>query len=336
MAEAPKLTFCCELPEGELGALFAAPGVIEDLQAMGAGVSLGLLDLSEGRAGVVRRLHQAGVPVIGWLLLPKEQGYWFNINNVAQAAARYEAFRAWTAANDLAWAGVALDVEPDVEEMAALMKEPARLLPTLLQRVFAGDERILHAEAAYDALVARIRQDGHRITSYQFPFVLDERRAGSTLLRRLAGLVDLSVDQEVLMIYTSFLRAFGPPLLDSYAREAQTVAVGSTGGGVQLEGAPEIEPLAWDELARDLRLAWRWRRDIHVFSLEGCVQQGFLGRLKDFQWDAPVAVPEGAEEAETFRRVLRAGLWASKHPLWVIAGLAGLLWALSRLRRLRR
>jgi len=40
---------------------------------------------------------------------------------------------------------------------------------------------------------------------------------------------------------------------------------------------------------RDLRMAARACGDVSMFSLEGCVQQGFLARLLGFDWDGPVA-----------------------------------------------
>ncbi len=50
----PHLAFFCELEAGPLLDLFADPGVIRDLRALGAAVSLALLDLDAERAGVVR------------------------------------------------------------------------------------------------------------------------------------------------------------------------------------------------------------------------------------------------------------------------------------------
>src|SRR3712207_4042140 len=91
-----RLTFFCELEAAPLREIFADPAVMEHLVEMRASVSLGLLDLSAERADGVRRLHAAGIPVIAWQLLPAEQGYWFNLDNAPQAAARYEAFREWT------------------------------------------------------------------------------------------------------------------------------------------------------------------------------------------------------------------------------------------------
>ncbi|NOZ27396.1 MAG: hypothetical protein GXP39_05000 [Chloroflexi bacterium] len=329
----PRLTFFCELEADALQELFSGSKVINDLKALDASVSLGILDLSSERAKVVRRLNKAGIPVIAWLLLPKSQGYWFNQNNASQAAARYVAFKAWTAEHDLRWAGVGLDIEPDFREARQLAVNRWQVLPRVLRRLF-DRERLRRAQIEYSALVAQIRADGYHVDSYLIPFIIDEREAGSSLLQRLGGLVDIPADREVLMLYTSYMRPRGPGFLWSYARDAQSVGVGVTGGGVEFEGVTLPPPLDWSEFARDLRLAHRWTHDIHVFSLEGCVQQGFLTRLRDFDWDQPVVPPLGmAEQTERFRKALRVGLWASAHPFTVLGGVAGVLWLFSRRRR---
>ena len=247
----PELTFFCELEAEALAELFADPAVLANVQALNAGISLGIVDLSPERADVVRRLNAAGVPVVAWLLLPEAQGYWFNLDNVAQASARYDEFRAWTVAHDLKWDGVGLDIEPDSNEIALLLTSPSRLIPRLFGRLFENDGRVLHGEAAYDALVQRIRADGYRVDSYQLPFIVDERRANSTLLRRLAGLALVpSADVEVLMLYSSMYRPAGAALLTSYGRDATAIGIGSTGGGVSFGDIDRIPPLSWEELSQ--------------------------------------------------------------------------------------
>jgi hypothetical protein len=82
--------------------------------------------------------------------------------------------------------------------------EPWGLVPRLLDRA-----RSARSKVAYRALVERIRADGWRVENYQFPMIADERRAGSTLLQRLA-LVDVTTDREVWMLYSSFLPELGP------------------------------------------------------------------------------------------------------------------------------
>lgn len=55
--------------------------MIEDLLALRARVALMLSDFSDERSAVVRQLNAASVPVIGILLLPVEQGYYFTADN---------------------------------------------------------------------------------------------------------------------------------------------------------------------------------------------------------------------------------------------------------------
>ncbi|HNT77977.1 MAG TPA: hypothetical protein PKH77_23435 [Anaerolineae bacterium] len=328
----PVLTFFCELDTPALTALFADPQVIADLQAIHAGVSLGLRDLSAERAAVVRRLNEAGIPASAWLLRPEEQGYWFNLDNAPQALAFYDDFLAWTAAQGLQWDGVGLDIEPDMRAMRRAFGGEWRVLLDILRRALDSG-RYLRGLLFYRRLVARIRADGYRVDSYEIPLMVDERRVKSVLLQRLFGLVSLDVDREVLMLYTSFLRPNGAGALWSYAPKAASVGVGSLGGGVTVGGVDQIAPLTWDEFTRDLLLAQRWCDALHVFSLEGAVKQGFLARLRDFDWTQAPAIPWAAfRGAERFRRVLRAGLWASAHPGVVIAGV-GILLSLLTLRR---
>jgi hypothetical protein len=296
-------------------------------------VGIGILDLSPDRALVVGKLNQAGIPVIAWLLLPMEQGYWFNAGNVHLATARYHAFKDWTEEYDLQWAGLGLDIEPDIREVERFEKDRSSFFLNLLYRLFDLEE-VRAAQAAYKALVSKMQQDGYRVDSYHIPLMIDERKAGSTLLQRLAGLADVTSDREVLMPYTSFLRPYGPGVLWSYAPDAQSIGVGSTGGGVQVAGLADVPALTWEELLRDLRLAKYWTDDIHVFSLEGCLRQGFLHRLIDFDWDGPVEIPyESARMIDQFRRVLRAFLWISARPFLLVMGLMGLVWLLVRFRQ---
>lgn len=192
----PRLTFACELDAARLTALFGDPGLIEDLRGLRARVVLMLSDYSGERASVVRRLNQAGVPVVGVPLVPTEQGY-------------------------------------------------------------------------------------------------------------------VRTDREVWMLYSSFMRRLGPRLLCTYGPESAAIAVGTTGGGPDVPGHPQMPVLSWQELARDLRLARRWTDDLYVHSLEGCVWQGFLPRLRTFDWTRSVVPPGGVWVAHASRRALRGVLRGS-------------------------
>jgi hypothetical protein len=328
----PRLTFACELDRARLPALFSDASVIEDLKALGAHVILMLSDLSPERAAVVQQLNAAGVPAVAVPLLPAEEGYYFTPDNTQRAVERYDEWKAWTAQHGLVWEGVGLDIEPEARFYQQIMDNPWGLVPMLLPRL-RDTERPRRAQAAYAALVDRIHADGYSVENYQFPLIADERRTGSTLLQRLLGLVDVRTDREVWMQYNSFIRTLGPGLLWSYGPEARALAVGTTGGGPDVPGHPPMPVVSWDELARDLRLARHWSDDLFIHSLEGCVWQGFLRRLRSFDWGQAVTPPKTTPLAEGLRRVLRGTLWASAHPWRVLSVVVGTTWLVSRWRR---
>ena len=322
----PKLTFFCELPAQELKNLFDGRFVIDDLKDLDASLSLGILDLSDERAEVVKRLNKAGVPVIAWLLLPEEEGYWFNVGNYDQAAARYVNFKAWTDQHDLQWDGVGLDIEMDINEMRQILeqKQGQEFASRLFKRL-ADKNRVRQAQRAYRALVDLIHADGYPVEGYHIPLITEERRAKSTVLQRTIGLVNLETDREVLMLYSSFLRPDGAAVLWSYAPSADSVGVGSTGGGVDIEGVIDVEPLTWQEFSRDLRLCTQREKPIHVFSLEGCVEQGFLSKLSTFDWEKTEPVPDSVNKVNFFRTGIGAGLWLIERPWVILVTLAALI-----------
>ncbi len=325
-----QITFFCELRAAELKKLFEDRFVFDDLKTLNAGISLGILDFSPERANVVQKLNRLGIPVTAWLLLPEEQGYWFNIGNHAEAAARYQAFKAWSEENKLEWAAVGLDIESDINELKCLTDDRGAIIQKALKRL--RDTRAYRvARKAYEALVAQIHADGYMVESYHFPLIVDDREAGSTVLQRVAGLVEVPVDREVLMLYSSFFRPRGHSILWSYAQKAQAIGIGNTGGGVQAGPLENVPYLTWDEFATDLRLARRSGKPIYVFSLEGCVRQGFLPRLVTFDWQADVDLPRTAL-VSAGRSGLRGLLWALERPLVILAGVAGVIGTLLMIR----
>ena len=328
----PQLTFFCELEPEPLTTLFADRQILGVLRSLHATISLGLIDLGPERAAVVRSLNRAGIPVVAWLLVPKTEGYWANSDNAPQMVTRYAEFRVWTARHGLVWAGVAIDVEPPYGDMQMAMERRALSLLLRVLRRAADTERLNRAAAIYATLVDQIHLDGYTVESYQLPFIVDERRAGARLLQRLFGLVDVRVDREVLMLYTSFTPTIGPGILWSYGHDVQGIGVGSTGGGVD-----GLKPLDWESFSRDLRLAHRKCASLYVFSLEGCASQGFLERLVRFDWEAPLPLPEeSARRVDRIRWAVRAVLWAGARPAVPLVGLGLVLVARRLARRKRR
>ena len=331
----PRLVFACELAAPRLQSLFADPAVISDLQELRAGVSLALIDLTPERAEVVRRLNQAGIPAIAWMALPREQGYYLNAGNAPQAEARFAAFQQWTAQYDLRWAAIGLDIEPNIQDFAALGGGSRwRLFPTLAARYF-DRARVARARLAYSQLIRRMQSQGYAVQTYQFPFMADERRVHSTLLERLFGLVDVRGNDEVLMIYTSFNHAAGSAVVWKYGPDAQTIVVGVTSGDPA--GNPKFAPLNWVELSDDLIVASHFTPAVGVYSLEGCVQKGFLARLKTMDWNRQVSISAASlARAARFRFLVQAALWTGSRLAWLLAAVAAAAVWFVRARRARR
>ena len=328
MTKPAQLTFFTELEKEPLTALFTRAGVVDQIVALGAGISMGILDFSDERARIVRQLNAKGVPLVAWQLLPREQGYWYHLNSADFAVARYRQFREWSLKHDLKWDAVGIDIEPDINEFQELLKYNFRTLFSVVKRIW-NKKLFEDSCATYEALVARMHADGYAVHSYEYFFTADERKAGSSLLSRLLGLASISSDKHIAMLYSSFFRPFGVGLLQVYAQTMDSAAIGITGGGVQLEGLDDKAPMNWQEFARDLRVAGRCHDDVLIFSLEGCVQQGFLDRLTDFDWDAQPRCPRRWTFVVSVVRYLVIGvLWLLANPLLLIAAAAALIWAL--------
>lgn len=297
-----RLSFFNEQDPPELTALAEDRTTLARLATLRARVTMGLRDLSDERAKAVHRFSDAGVPVDAWLLLPKERGYFATYDNAELVEARVDEALTWLDAHHLPITSLGFDFEPDLRELDGLFATPARTLGAWAVRSFDRVRRERALER-YAALISRVQARGLRVEAYQFPLLLEDRAADSRFFQRFTSALDVPVQREVVMAYTSLLGPLGPGLLERWSRTAPAIAVGSTGGGVD-----PLPKLTFDEFTRDLRLAARSCRDVSVFSLEGCVQHGWLERLVDFEWDAPVQLPAvqrvGASAAGVFARSL--------------------------------
>lgn len=306
------LTFFCELETPRLTALFADATLIPLLAAHGCGVAMAIIDLTPARAEIVRELTAAGVPVTAWLVLDPRDGYWLTLDNVAAARTRWRDLDAWAKANALRWTCVGLDIEAPQDDAIGLVDAP---LLTLARIAWLRRSRS-HWRAALDDLhdlVREIRAQVGEVESYQFPFIADERAAQSTLLQRVLGIADLRVDREVLMLYRSVLPdPWGGALIDTYGPHADAIAVGITGGGVEvLEAAFAARELDLASTLTELARARKHTDKLYVFSLEGCVNKGWLAALLRAPW--PETVPTLPQVQNTWgRRLIQTLLTADR------------------------
>jgi len=300
------LTYFVELHGRELYRLLERPGLIGRLASTGAALSIAMLDLSDDRRAVIHELNARGVPVTAWLVLDRAEGYWLTADNPELARRRYAEVHAWAAQHDLRLEAVGLDLEIPHRDVQELLAEGVRTLRRMLHRR-RSEEALRRAALAYGELATAIRRDGRRVETYQLPLLLDERRAGSTLLQRALGFVDVAADREVLMLYESLLpSALSAAMVDSYGRECQAIGVGMTGGGVEaILEAVGHRLLGLEDLVSALRRARRYTPRVYVFSLEGCVEAGYFEELCEADLGEPAAPARGVSAGTALRRGLQ-------------------------------
>ncbi len=335
-ATRPQLIFACDRQTPELDALFT-PELISDLKELGAGIALSTEDFSPERTKIVRRLNTAGIPMTAWIALPKDQGYYVNVDTATQTAARFAEFDKWTTDNGLKWEAVGLDIEPTLNDYSALMGHKGQLLRMLFKRSFDSG-RVYRGRDAYNALIQTIRSRGYRVQTYQLIFMLHERNAHTTLLERIFGIVDVRGDQEVFMLYTSFDHKGGAAQIWRYGPQSQVIAVGSTASSGDAAMDAKYPPLNWEEFSRDLIVAHHFSPIVGVYSLEGCVQQGFIPKLKTMDWTQPVVIPaESLHQAAKVANGIHAVLWLGSHLIYfIVAFVLIFVWIVRMIMRWRR
>lgn len=125
--------------------------------------------------------------------------------------------------------------------------------------------------------------------------------------------MDVRGNDEVLMLYTSFNHAL-EAMIWQYGPDAQTIAVGSTAVSSDAADNTRFPPLNWEEFFRDLMVARHFSPTLGVYSLEGCVSQGYISRLKTMDWNRPVVIPAvSIRKAARFRKIGYGVLWICQY-----------------------
>jgi hypothetical protein len=316
----PQLGFaCCDQGIAQMQALFADRKTVATLHDLHAQVAVAIADFSPARAQVVRMLNQQQIPVIAGLMLQTKDGPYFNADDVAEAPAQIAAFEKWTQDNGLHWAAVGIDIEPNFGELAALRSHPWRLITTLVPNAF-DSERMKRAQEAYSSLIRQIQSQGYPVETYTLPYGPVERMVHTTVLDRLLGTVDVKGDENDLMIYTSYARPVGSAIILDLGPDAQGIIVGITDGPPPAGSG--FGPLDWDEFSSDLIVASHFAHHLGVYNLEGCVQQGFLPRLRNLDWGKTVFIPAASvSRAKRHVMAFEIALWTLAHLLYFIAAI---------------
>jgi hypothetical protein len=338
----PQLVFFCELEAVGQRKLFDQPTTLNILSKNSYGIALAIREFTPEQAAVVRTLNAHSIPLTAWLLLPKEAGYWVNVDNYPQTIAQYHMFQEWARTERLSFVAVGLDMQSP----PALRDTLSTVHPvSIYQAIVAARNNALFPAAyeAYHDLVTEIHLDGYAVHLYQFPFVMDDRRAGTTLVQRTLNVVALPVDVEVLLCYSSLVprrlggNRLGTALIAEYGVYADAIGIGSTGSSASVHPTHRhpAAPLTWNDLVRDLQQATEYTETIYLHSLEGCVEQGYLARLADTTRQPTSSLPlRYGLVARLIRQFINIILWWSWAGLTFMGWLGWVVVAIIMIRRL--
>jgi hypothetical protein len=260
---------------------------------------MGILDLTPERAEIIRRLNENEITVIAWLLLPKEEGYWFHAGNWERASERYDEVINWAKENQVIFNGIGIDIEIDYQDAALFKNNKLKLLKKVVGSLY-NKQDYEYSKNRYNKLIERIRTDGYLVESYYVPFVKDETEKGRTALQQATGIMDLTTDKDIPMLYTSFIgNPYGLLKLGAIDKNLKYVAIGSTGGGID----PSLPSMTWEDLSYDLRLVSKTVDEVHIFCLEASVEKGFIPKLINFDFDSPLTkYPEQEVKAKSLSK----------------------------------
>jgi hypothetical protein len=331
----PKVSFFIELKGIELEKLFADTTLFSQLAELNSTLRIGLLDYSPGCTNTIKKLNAAGIPVIAWLLLPEEDGYWFNMYNGDKAAKRYEDFKIWTAANNLKWEGVGIDLELDFNDAKMAVRHPLKVVWKAYKRLY-DNKSLESGRKIYKILTDKIQDDGYYLESYVISLVYDERITRTTSFQKLLGLIDIKTPNEIPMLYTSVMG--NPSILPAYYQEGQPIALGITGGGVVIEG---VKPAFYklENLKRDLLISNQYTGEVIIFCLEASLANGWLSEIRDVDYSIapPDLTSDLIKQAKT-RKAIRTALVILDHPFLMTLGIlliiSGVVYAIVKLVKL--
>ena len=338
----PDISFACELNGSDFAELFSDTSLVNELAEMQVSLVVGLMDFSSERTAAIQMLNEAGIPLVAWLLLPPEEGYWFNMYNGDKALRRYSDFKEWTTRNGLIWKGIGIDLEPDIKDAELALTHPFRMVWKAYIRLFER-KSLENGQKLYNELLSAIKADGFQVESYIIPLIFKEREKKTTSFQKLLGILDVRTEKEIPMMYTSVID--NPGIIPYYHRPDMPIGLGSTGGGVKIEGF-EAPAISWENLERDLLISSELTGEIFIFCLETSVKRGFLPKIKNFDFTQPA--PDMHQEVQEQSRIDKwfgIILVILDHPVWlticVVAIVTGIVFGLYRLiyyliRKLRR
>lgn len=227
---------------------------------------------------LVRKANSLGIPVVSWVVISYDQGYWAYQGNAQANFDVVKTWAAWKRTNRLRFVSVVLDQEFSWQNLQAYVPLVKSRDPAGLHAWMAGNidpEAQCRALGTYRDLISWAHRQGIRADAAVAPMVVDDIEDGDIALQNALQISATSrYDRMYLMAYRSAVSQAGFDPGPAYiaanyaAMQRHFGAVGQVSLGIPGQ-APyaDIKPLA-----DDIRmLAGLGAKAIPIFSLEEMV-----------------------------------------------------------------
>lgn len=171
-------------------------------------------DVHSDVLALVRKANSLGIPVIAWIVVPYEQGYWAYQGNAQAMFVAVKAWTEWKEANHLRFASAAIDQEFSWQNLqtyiaAVTSHDPEKL--SSLMRTNIDPSAQCGAFRAYQELISWAHLHGIRVDAAEAPMVVDDLADGKLALQNALQIAGSSpgYDQMYLMAYRSAVAQAG-------------------------------------------------------------------------------------------------------------------------------
>ena len=227
---------------------------------------------------LVRKANKLGIPVISWVVVPYEQGYWAYQGNAPANAEAVKAWAAWKRANQLRFVSVVLDQEFSWQNLRTYVPLVMSRDQQKLDAWMAGNvdpEAQCHALHVYRDLISWAHRQGIRADAAVAPMVVDDVEDGDMALQNELQISASSrYDRMYLMAYRSAVSQAGFDPGPAYIAANFASMQRHFGGGGQVSlGIPGQAPYGdLQALVQDVRLlAGLGAKAVPIFSIEEMV-----------------------------------------------------------------
>lgn len=246
------------------------------------GMAMATSDFSEGTTKLVQWMNKnfSDVPIVAWLVLPHEQGYWTNEENLRETDAGLGELIKWVDTNSLVISGIGFDIELPVQWSAKALKNgisgyALAVLRRRWEKLYQADKRGENPSQEFSYIVGRARGQGIPTEAYTMPKPLAD----------ILGLFEPEgVDRVFTMVYTSDLPAsLARPFLEVSLRPGIYPAFGNVEPETEINPGKIIVPgrkgayIGEEELARAVKIVkdkgavdeFNYFQAVRIFSLTG-------------------------------------------------------------------